>query len=295
MPIFSIVDGGTEPARLGRVRPAGQLVHNAPPRVSGPRNSSLVPPTQCTSPNIRCSTPGPCTNPLIDNNNCGSCGNVCQPGQTCTNGTCVSPPLTCASPQTLCGSTCTNTQTDTNNCGSCGAVCPSGQTCTNGACVSTCPSPNTMCGTLCTNLQNDPNNCGSCGNVCPSGQPCTSGACVPAGTPDTSQSSCPAPPAFTDEPTRDAWIAANATCPIPPAIMLVAPAPIQPAPATTPAWQPHARGMSTGMVALIAVGAAAVAGAGVWWWTTQKPVTAPKAIEVPKENPTRRRKHRKRN
>ncbi len=68
-------------------------------------------------------------NTQTDANNCGSCGTICTGGRTCSSGVC-----SCASGQTLCGSTCVNLATSPNNCGGCGIACLPGHVCAGGAC-----------------------------------------------------------------------------------------------------------------------------------------------------------------
>lgn len=136
----------------------------------------------------------------------------CPSGQTCQNGTCITPcasdggtcdPNTpCCAGLICCNGTCLNGNdfgTDNNNCGSCGNVCPTGANCAAGvcqqinggacnsrtACFFTTPQIHlgACCNGTCTDTTTD-SNCGACGNVCPTGTSCqntSSGlACLPA-------------------------------------------------------------------------------------------------------------------
>jgi hypothetical protein len=100
--------------------------------------------------------------------------------------------VTCAPPQTMCGSTCTTTATDPANCGACGAVCSAinGATaCVAGSCrITTCLAGFADCDGLAangceTNVGSSVTSCGACGRTCvtANGVPaCTAGTCATA-------------------------------------------------------------------------------------------------------------------
>lgn len=122
-----------------------------------------------------------CVDTLRNAANCGGCGYRCQDGQTCQNGSCVTPgPAPCDNGYTRCGGQCVDTTQAENNCGRCGNVCASGSTCRNSQCVPpapTCNSPSRMCNAVCIDTSHDERNCGNCGATCPSSQVCRSSSC----------------------------------------------------------------------------------------------------------------------
>ena len=75
--------------------------------------------------------------------NCGGCGMICDWGDVCSDGECVSwlsvhdpcrwlGKVNCKAPDEL---DCSNLGTDEENCGSCGLICAHGSTCVNGVCT----------------------------------------------------------------------------------------------------------------------------------------------------------------
>ncbi len=84
-----------------------------------------------------------CTDLKSDESACGSCGNICAPGYTCINGTCVclagkasNETCLCTTGNILCNGTCIDKAFDDNNCGKCGNACVSGSFCSEGTCFS---------------------------------------------------------------------------------------------------------------------------------------------------------------
>jgi hypothetical protein len=139
---------------------------------------------------------GVCTASVsTDVNNCGWCGNVCNIGDSCVEGVCLSPPLDaslacsgravgCGPEQACCEEHCTDPTTDPLNCGGCGVVCTGGEACIESKCGGcyfgqTCTGTQACCpSTGCADVETDPKNCGSCGWQCPTGDACVGATCV---------------------------------------------------------------------------------------------------------------------
>jgi hypothetical protein len=170
----------------------------------------------CPSGWANCNQQFNCEADLSLDSHCGSCIEVCDPGETCTDGLCTSVCTEedfCGNPsdndddniadlyhrstdctetvKTYCAYGCT---ADRDSCNECDYNSdPDGcdntlKYCVSGACES-CPSGWANCdrtGTCEKNKNTDENNCGSCGNTCNQGQTCSSGVCETT----TPQSSC---------------------------------------------------------------------------------------------------------
>lgn len=178
-------------------------------------------------------------NTLSDPNNCGGCGNICNPGESCLNGTCkcgtgdaCGPNETCENGTCKCGSgpgcqgrrccsgQCVDLGNDMNNCGSCGTVCSAKggggiAECWHSTCaIAACNDGLTNCGYAlgCWDITSDRNHCGSCSGACGSGYNCSNSHCCPIGQTwcvkpgvsgcfsDCSGSGSPTPPACSNPP-----------------------------------------------------------------------------------------------
>ncbi|MDB4982957.1 MAG: Tryptophan synthase alpha chain [Myxococcales bacterium] len=164
---------------------------------------------QCGGPSLSCVDPTGkpfCANVLADLYNCGACGRVCNVGQGCQNGTCITKgpdggaPVCPASMKTCIPAAgpgyCSDTLNDTNNCGACFNVCSQGYFCQNAACVPQsvdagamsneagtaikCGFPQSSCdATYCADFATDRGNCGGCHITCAAADFCNQGVCQP--------------------------------------------------------------------------------------------------------------------
>lgn len=120
-----------------------------------------------------------------DTAHCGACGTVCQTGQQCTGGQCLTPECTAGATRA-----CYSGPASTQGVGRCQAGTNTCQT--DGTWGSACqgeitPAASESCGnsvdddcdgTGDPDLQTDPENCGSCGRACEVDHLCTAGSCV---------------------------------------------------------------------------------------------------------------------
>jgi hypothetical protein len=176
---------------------------------SGPDGGTQPPtcvPGQCACTSGRQECPrgegAACYDLQNDDQNCGDCGNVCESGETCREGACVT--ITCPQGSVLCGDRCvvgskcgvncnesgdgtmcvagtcqcpqgtqlcqggegkecTDVTSDNRNCGGCGVQCQSGFECRQSQCQTiVCPEGRIWCGSACVDTQTDPQNCGGC-------------------------------------------------------------------------------------------------------------------------------------
>jgi hypothetical protein len=189
------------------------------------------PPPQCPPGRSLCNPPGApavCTDLGFDRANCGGCGIVCDAGQGCQGGKCVSntgdggPPPSCVDPTSACigpmgGQYCANLAVDRYNCGGCGVTCAPDQVCQSRTCVLAPPPPDggpppIMCtqplvgckspdgAQYCADLAHDRYNCGMCGLACSPDLACQAGKCTPpppppdGGPPPPPPDGAPPPP-----------------------------------------------------------------------------------------------------
>lgn len=117
---------------------------------------------------------------------CSRCGLNCGVNGICASGACMS----CASPNSACGSYCANLSNDVRNCGACGYGCARDP-----RFVASCSNSYCIIGELCdgsaradcnrsaadgyeTDISFDSRNCGGCGRTCSSGTLCCLGRCA---------------------------------------------------------------------------------------------------------------------
>ncbi|MCA9715388.1 MAG: hypothetical protein KC468_11985 [Myxococcales bacterium] len=129
----------------------------------------------CEPPEIACDDL--CVDPQNDPDHCGGCGVVCQPGESCLEGSCAA--LCDGSTPDLCDGDCTNTDTDPEHCGGCGNACQADEQCLGGACAALCDGGQQYCDGQCVDVGVDPQNCGGCGVMCEQSEQCLGGACAP--------------------------------------------------------------------------------------------------------------------
>ncbi|MCP5065303.1 MAG: hypothetical protein GY946_01945 [bacterium] len=110
----------------------------------------------------------------IDPGHCGGCDMVCDAGDACEAGACVSG--SCEADESPCGGGCKDLGFDPKHCGDCDNKCALGQVCGTGVCA--CSPLLDLCDGQCVDQQSDPMHCGGCGNDCrAAGQVCTGGQC----------------------------------------------------------------------------------------------------------------------
>ena len=182
-------NSGLSPASAGTT-PAGSTITSA---------TTVAYQLSCPSGRISCN--GTCRNLLNEAENCGSCGNICPSGQDCQNARCllpvssapvvntsapitITPELSCAHGEIICGSSCVNIFSDKENCGVCGRACKNQEICVNAQCDPACTKSGTsLCDDSCVDLDTDMNNCGTCGTACKTlpnsmGSECMQGKCT---------------------------------------------------------------------------------------------------------------------
>ncbi|MHB8417463.1 MAG: hypothetical protein ACYDCL_05270 [Myxococcales bacterium] len=134
---------------------------------------------------------GLCADLLLDSSNCGACYNGCLPGQSCSQGQCLSQNCDGAPPGTACAGNA-GSQDPSESCvggvcalTSCAGASGAGNACALAGGLGDC------CGGACTSGQIDPANCGSCGIACAIGATCSQGQCSASCQGSDGGSDCP--------------------------------------------------------------------------------------------------------